>query len=387
VNEGALNPDGNCEAKGLQIPPIARPGDPLSDVDTPALVLDLTAFEDNLGAMQGLADRHGLALRPHAKAHRCPEISLRQLARGAIGVCCQKVSEIVPFLAAGIRDIHLSNEVVGRDKLDLLARLARHGSITVCVDHAQAAQALSSALVKHQASMGVLVEVDVGQNRCGVQAPEELVTLAQQLQALPQVHFAGIQAYHGGLQHTRGLDERRAAWKAAVALIRRHLDALARAGIACPVVTGGGTGSAILDVTSDVFTEIQAGTYAFMDADYGGIDWEAATKFQHSLFLLATVMSRPAPDRAVLDVGLKSTTAESGLPQVAGFPGVRCVSVNDEHSILEIENGAIAPELGAKIRLIPGHCDPTFNLHDYVVGIRNGYVEAVWPISARGMSR
>lgn len=207
------------------------------------------------------------------------------------------------------------------------------------------------------------------------------------MQALPPLHFAGIQAYHGGLQHTRALNERKTVWQQTMALIRRHLDALSQAGIACPVVTGGGTGSAMLDVKSEIFTEIQPGTYAFMDADYGGIDWGETPLFQHSLYLLATVMSVPTQSRAVLDVGLKSTTAESGMPGVPDYLGVHCASVNDEHSILQIDEGVSRPVLGEKIRLIPGHCDPTFNLHDYVVGVRKGYVEVVWPISGRGLSR
>ncbi len=388
MNEVAQEPRRDAMADaGLQIRPVARIGDPLSAVDTPALILDLDSFEDNLRSMQGLADRHGVALRPHAKAHRCPEVSLRQLALGAVGICCQKVTEIIPFLAAGIQNVHLSNEVVGPAKLDLLARLARHASITVCVDNGQAAQALSAALTEHESSMGVLIEIDAGQQRCGVQTPEALLALARQVQRLPGMHFAGVQAYHGGLQHIKALDQRKASWEDALALIRRHLEALSQAGIACPIVTGGGTGTAALDVASGVFTEIQPGSYAFMDMDYGSIEWGHSRAFGHSMFLLSTVMSTPAPDRVVLDAGLKSTTAESGVPGVPDYPGVHCLSVNDEHSILAVDDSAAAPELGARIRLVPGHCDPTFNLHDYVVGVRGGQVEAVWPISARGMSR
>lgn len=371
----------------LCVQPIARVGDPVSAVDTPALILDLDAFEDNLRTMQVLAERHGVELRPHAKAHRCPEISLRQLALGATGICCQKVSEVIPFIAAGIRNIHISNEVVGAEKLALLARLAKQAQITVCVDDARAAQDLSDAMLAEKASVGVLVEVDVGQKRCGVQSSEALVALAQLVQRLPQIRFTGIQAYHGGLQHKRSLEQRQKSWDKAVKLIRKHLQALEQAGIACPVVTGGGTGTAAFDVKSDVFTEIQAGTYAFMDTDYGGIDWDDTLAFRHSLFLLATVMSAPSPDRAVLDVGLKSTTAESGMPGLVGYEGVRCVAVNDEHSMLCIDEGAQGPRLGDKVRLIPGHCDPTFNLHDCVVAVRGDRVEAIWPISARGMSR
>lgn len=371
----------------IPIPAAAQVGHALADIDTPSLILDLDTFEQNLRAMQVLVERHEIALRPHGKAHRCPDIALRQLALGAQGICCQKVTEVVPFVAAGIRDIHISNEVVGPAKLALLADLAQHAEITVCADHADNIQALSNALAERTRPLGVLIEVDVGQKRCGVQTPAETVALAQLVQSLPGLRFAGIQAYHGGLQHTHSMDQRRAACDKAAERIRKHLRALEHANIPCPVVTGGGTGSAVFDAESQVFTEIQAGTYAFMDADYGGLDWGDTPIFRHSLFLLTTVMSTPTPQRAVVDAGLKSTTAESGVPVVFDAEGVRCVAVNDEHSILQADDPAHRPSLGDRIRLVPSHCDPTFNLHDSVVVVRGGRVEAIWPISARGLSR
>ncbi|MGB6104675.1 MAG: DSD1 family PLP-dependent enzyme [Pusillimonas sp.] len=382
-----LTPRKTTPGNAIAIAPAAQKGDGLADIDTPSLILDLDAFEHNLRTMQVLAERHGVALRPHAKAHRCPEIALRQLALGAQGICCQKVSEAVPFVAAGLRNIHISNEVVGPAKLTLLAQLAQQADITVCVDHPDNIQALSDALDRHKASLGVLVEIDVGQKRCGVQTPDETVALARRIQSLPHIRFAGIQAYHGGLQHKRSLEQRQHSCEKAARLIRKHLHALDQAGIPCPVVTGGGTGSAVFDVASQVFTEIQAGTYAFMDADYGGLDWGDAPIFQHSLFLLSTVMSTPTFQRAVLDAGLKSTSAESGVPRIADREGVVCLAVNDEHSILQADSPACRPALGERIRLIPSHCDPTFNLHDSVVAVRSGRVEAIWSIAARGLSR
>lgn len=374
-------------AETIVVPPAARPGDPLSAVDTPSLILDLDAFEDNLRTMQVLAERHGVALRPHGKAHKCPEIALRQIALGATGICCQKVSEAVPFVAAGVRDILISNEVVGQAKLALLARLAKQAQITVCVDHPRAVQALSAMMVEHGASVKVLVELDIGQKRCGVQTPDEAMVLIQLVQKLPNISFAGVQAYHGGLQHKRSLDQRQKAADKAVRQVRHYLDAFAKAGIACPVVSGGGTGSAVFDVASQVYTEIQAGTYAFMDTDYAGIDWGEAVSFRHSLFLLGTIMSTPTPERAVVDLGLKSTSAESGAPRIVDHDGLRCVAVHDEHCILLATSPSERPEVGAKLRLVPAHCDPTFNLHDCVVAVRGQHVEAIWPISARGLSR
>lgn len=375
------------QAETIAIPPAARVGDLIDAIDTPSLILDMDAFEENLRTMQVLAERHGVALRPHAKAHKCPEIALRQIALGAVGICCQKVTEAVPFVAAGVRDVLISNEVVGGPKLALLARLAKQAHMTVCADNPRAVEALSAMMVEYDAYVQVLVEVDVGQKRCGVQTPEEAVALAQLVRKLPNIAFAGMQAYHGGVQHKRSLDQRQKACDKTARLIRGYLEAFARAGIECPVVSGGGTGTAAFDVASQVFTEIQAGTYAFMDTDYAGIDWGEALSFRHSLFLLGTVISTPTPDRAVVDLGLKSTSAESGAPQVADRDGLRCVGVHDEHCILVAASRRSRPEIGTQLRLIPGHCDPTFNLHDCVIAVRGQRVEAVWPISARGLSR
>lgn len=369
------------------MPPAAQPGDRIVDVDTPSLILDLDAFEDNLRTMQVLAERHGVALRPHAKAHRCPEIALRQIALGADGVCCQKVSEAACFIAAGIRDIHISNEVVGPVKLDFLARLANQAQLTVCVDSLRVLHDLSEALVRHSSTVGVLVELDIGQNRCGVQSPQEAIELAQAAQGMPNVRFDGVQAYHGGIQHKRSHDLRQRASEKAAKRIRRYLKEFSKAGITCRVVTGGGTGTAMFDVATQVYTEIQPGSYAFMDNDYARLDWGAALEFRHSLYLLGTIMSTPTPQRAVVDLGLKSTSAESGLPKIVGHPGVTCVAIHDEHTLLEADHSGERPALGSQVRLMPGHCDPTFNLHDTVVAVRGKTVEAVWPISARGLSR
>jgi D-serine deaminase-like pyridoxal phosphate-dependent protein len=368
-------------------PPAARVGDDISVVDTPSLILELDAFEENLRTMQVLAERHGVALRPHAKAHRCPEIALRQVALGAQGICCQKLTEAAVFANAGLRDIHISNEVVGPAKLALLGQLAAQARVSVCVDNAAALEALSAAMVKHAVTVGVLVDVDVGQKRCGVQNPDQAVALARLALGLPNIQFAGLQAYHGGLQHKRSLEQRQKSCERVYRLVRTYLQAFEGAGIACRTITGGGTGTAAFDVASGVFTEIQAGTYAFMDGDYASIDWGQALSFRHSLFVLGTVMSTPTADRAVLDFGLKSTTAESGLPVLMEPQGWRCTGVSDEHTVLRADEGAKPIKLGARLRVAPGHCDPTFNLHDSVVVVRGQSVEAIWPISARGLSR
>ncbi|WP_258129623.1 DSD1 family PLP-dependent enzyme [Achromobacter anxifer] len=373
--------------RGIALPPAAQPGDPLARVDTPSLALDLTAFEANLRAMQAWADRHEVALRPHAKAHKCPQIALRQLALGARGICCQKVSEALPFVAAGIRDIHISNEVVGPAKMALLGQLARTAKISVCVDNAQNLAQLSAAMVQAGAEIDVLVEVDVGQGRCGVSDDATVLALAQQARELPGLNFAGLQAYHGSVQHYRTREERANVSRQAARIAASYAQLLRESGIACDTITGGGTGSVEFDAASGVYTELQAGSYAFMDGDYGANEWGGPLTFQNSLFLLSTVMSTPAPDRVVLDAGLKSASAECGPPAVYGESGLTCTAINDEHSVVRVEPGATAPALGSVLRLVPAHVDPTFNLHDGLVVLKDGVVQDIWEISARGFSR
>lgn len=373
--------------RGIALPPPAQAGDPLASVDTPSLVLDLAAFEANLRAMQAWADRHEVALRPHAKAHKCPEIARRQLALGARGICCQKVSEAVPFVAAGITDIHISNEVVGPAKLRLLGQLARAAKLSVCVDNAANLAQISQAMAAAGAEIDVLVEVDVGQGRCGVSDDATVLALAQQARALPGVNFVGLQAYHGSVQHFRTREERAAVCRQAARIAASYQLLLRESGIACDVITGGGTGSVEFDAASGVFTELQAGSYAFMDGDYGANEWDGALAFQNSLFVLSTVMSTPAPGRVILDAGLKSTTAECGPPAIHGAQGLQYAAINDEHGVVRVAAGAQAPALGDTLLLVPSHVDPTFNLHDGLVVYRDGIVQDIWEISARGFSR
>nr|WP_232462465.1 DSD1 family PLP-dependent enzyme [Bordetella genomosp. 9] len=370
-----------------ELPPPARVGDPLDRVDTPCLVLDLDAFDHNLRIMQDWADRWNVHLRPHAKAHKCPEVALRQAAIGARGICVQKVSEALPFVAAGVRDIHISNEVVGASKVELLASLARQARLSVCVDHADNVADLSRAAARQGSRIDVVVELDVGQARCGVSSPIAALELARRIESLPGLRFAGLQAYHGSLQHRRGHAERAAASREAAVRARECAHVLARHDYHCAIITGSGTGTAEFDAPGGIYTELQPGSYAFMDGDYGDNEWAGELRFRNSLFLLSTVMSVPCADRLVLDAGLKSTTIECGLPRLHERPGLSYVAANDEHGIVRVAAGAAAPALGAKVLLVPSHCDPTFNLHDTLVAVRAGVVEGLWPIAARGLSR
>ncbi|MFO7483215.1 DSD1 family PLP-dependent enzyme [Oceanibaculum nanhaiense] len=371
----------------MPIPAPAALGDPLSEVDTPALILDLDAFETNLQLLATAAQAAGVRLRPHAKTHKCAEIAKRQMALGAIGICCQKVSEAEAMIAAGIDNVLVSNEVVGKAKLDRLAALRRRAWVGVCADDAGNVDDLDAAAARAGVRLPVLVEIDVGANRCGVAPGAPAVALARHIAAKENLEFAGLQAYQGRAQHIRDIGERRAAIDKAVAMVRETLDGLTAAGLDCLIVGGAGTGTFEMEAASGVYNELQAGSYIFMDADYarnlkeGG---QPVDEFRHSLFIYATVMSHPAAERAYLDAGLKAFSVDSGLPTVHEMDGAELVRASDEHGVLTLSNPGNSPKLGDKLRLIPGHCDPTVNLYDWIVGIRNGRVESLWEVTARG---
>ena len=364
-------------------------GQPVGEVDTPALLIDLDAFERNLAALNSSVAGRDVRVRAHAKTHKCPEIALRQISAGAVGVCCQKVGEAEAMVEGGVGDVMVSNEVVSASKLDRLALLARRARIGVCVDDAGNVEALAAAARAAAVTLDVYVEIDVGARRCGVAPGAAAVALARKVQASRGLRFAGLQAYHGSAQHIRGMAERRAAIEFAAAGVRATRDALADAGIECPIVAGAGSGSYLFEVETGAWNELQPGSYVFMDADYARNEWAAPLpRFEHALFVLATVMSHPARGRAVLDAGLKASSIDSGLPAVWGMPGVRYARASDEHGVLELAAEAPELRLGQKLLLVPGHCDPTVNLHDQYVcvrgGIESGTVEALWPITARG---
>jgi D-threonine aldolase len=363
----------------------ARIGDPLEAVETPALVIDLDAFEHNLDLMANAVRGSGLALRPHAKSHKCPDIAKAQVERGAVGICCQKVDEAAAFVAAGIADVLVTNEIVVPSKIARLAALAKSATIGVLVDDARVIPDLSAAAVQAGGTLHVYVEIDVGAARCGVVPGDAAVPLARAANEARGLRFRGIHAYQGAAQHLRKPAERRAAIERASALSGETKTLIERAGIACPVITGAGTGTWQLERDSHVYTELQPGSYVFMDADYArnalAPDEHA---FEHSLYVLSTVMSVPTRDRAVVDAGLKALAVDSGLPEVHAARGLRYAKASDEHGVLDVDPSQAQPATGDRVWLIPGHCDPTVNLYDWIVGMRGQRVECVWPVSARG---
>ncbi len=368
----------------MQSPP-ARVGDSVDDIDTPALVVDLDPLERNLDLMANAARGSGVALRPHAKSHKCPDIALLQEERGAVGICCQKVGEAEAFVAAGIRDVLVTNEIVGEKKQQRLARLAQDAKIGVLADDAASVLHLGAAARAAGVAIDVLVEIDVGAQRCGVLPGAPALAIAQAIARTPGLVFRGLHAYHGAAQHLRKPDERKAAIARAVAFAQETKALIESAGIACGTVTGAGTGTWQHERDSGVYTEIQPGSYVFMDADYHRNALAPDEHhFEQSLYVLATVMSTPARNRAIVDAGLKAFAFDSGPPQVYGARGLDYVKASDEHGVLTVSDDAEPPLLGDRVWLIPGHCDPTANLYDWIVGVRGTRVECLWPVSARG---
>jgi D-serine deaminase-like pyridoxal phosphate-dependent protein len=320
-------------------------------------------------------------VRAHAKTHKCAEIAKRQLEYGAVGVCCQKVAEAEALVEGGITDVLVSNEVVGAPKIARLAALSQRAHIGVCVDHPDNLAALEASGAK----LDVYIELEVGMRRCGIAPGEPALALARTISKSKTLRFAGLQAYHGRAQHMRTMEERHAAIEAAAQHVFEMKRLLQKAGIPCPIVTGAGSGTYMLEVEAGAWDEIQPGSYIFMDVDYAKNEWAAPLpRFEHALFVLATVMSRPAADRAIVDAGLKASSVDSGLPLVWRREGLTYRGASDEHGVIEIAAGAQAPALGDKLYLVPGHCDPTVNLYDWYVCVRNGRVETVWSVTARG---
>ena len=368
-------------------------GSDVQSIETPALVINQGAMQRNIERMAAFARSHGLALRPHEKTHKSAAIARLQIEAGAVGVCVQKLSEAEALAAAGVADIFISNQVIAPAKLARLVALARRITLAVAVDSTLGIERLVEAWLAGNiegasVDLGVFVEIDVGQGRCGV-APAAAGGLARQIVA-HGMRFAGLQAYHGKAQHLRGAPEREAAVRHAASCVRAALAGITSAGIGCPLVTGGGTGSFAFDAASGVYGELQPGSYVFMDRDYADNEADPrAPSFEPALFVKSQVISRGL-SHAVVDAGHKAHAIDSGLPQVWQRELV-FTNGGDEHGILQPRPGAAAealPQIGETVWLLPGHCDPTVNLHDrYLVvrgGLNRGTVDAVWPVDARG---
>jgi D-serine deaminase-like pyridoxal phosphate-dependent protein len=361
----------------------ARIGMSVQDIETPALVVDLDILEDNIRAMATYVRENGIRLRPHGKAHKSPHIAAVQIANGAVGVCCQKVSEAETFVASGIGDVLITNEIVGRQKLKAVADLAQLAQIGICIDDPAQVSALAEVAKSKKAQIDVYVEIDVGHGRCGMAVGPKVGEVAVLIERTEGLRFGGLQAYYGSAQHFRSVGDRQAAIDQAAYLVRSAKLILNSTGIACPRVTGAGTGSYPIEIETGDYNEIQPGSYVFMDADYAKNEPNAnGVAFQQSLLVHTTVMSVAVNGQAVLDAGYKALSVDSGFP-VVWQRRAPVLGMSDEHTRIQQDDEAPL-RLGERICLVPSHIDPTVNLHDWYVGVRKGSVEVLWPISAKG---
>jgi D-serine deaminase-like pyridoxal phosphate-dependent protein len=355
---------------------------------TPCLLLDVDAFEHNLAAMMDLARRYRRQVRPHVKAHKCATIGRRQLEAGAVGLCCATVREAEVMAEAGLEGILVTSPVTAPAMIERLARAQDHGGdLAVVVDGEAGVEALA-AHGSADRPLVVVVEIDVGQCRTGVTRPEDAVRLARRIEGLPQLRYRGVQAYYGHLQHVPGYADRKAKAAEQWARLRPFLDALSADGLPPEIVTGGGTGTHLLDLEEGPFTEIQPGSYLFMDKQYGAIELMpgAAAPFRTSLSVATRVISANQPDLVVLDAGFKAMATDAGPALVAsGAAGEAAYQfMGDEHGGLRFSAGAARPSVGDLVCLVAPHCDPTVNLHDWFHVMQDGRLIDIWSIDARG---
>jgi D-serine deaminase-like pyridoxal phosphate-dependent protein len=377
-------------------------GQPVSAIDTPSLVVDVDAMQRNLSRMAEFARKHEIRWRPHAKMHKSSAIARLQMQAGAVGVCVQKTGEAEAMAAGGVHDIYISNEVVAPAKLARVADLAHQlaaerGKLAIAVDSLEGIRRLANAMNDRRrggqaAVIDVFVEIDVGQGRCGVRPGRMAVDLAHEIRKHPALRFAGLQAYNGKAQHLRTPQARRDAIATVVQDVQFTRKLMEQDGLQVPLVTGAGTGSMVCEAASGVYGELQAGSFLFMDADYAANERDPAQPaFEHALFVKSQVMSSGVL-HAVCDAGHKSHAIDSGLPRVltqAPTGELEYLNGGDEHGVLKPAAGnQRVPNLDETIWLIPGHCDPTVNLHNHLIGVagglQNGRVDKIIRVDARG---
>jgi D-serine deaminase-like pyridoxal phosphate-dependent protein len=362
------------------------------EIPTPALLLDLDRFERNVATMARHTAATGKRLRPHAKTHKCPEIARRQLAAGAIGVVCAKLAEAEVMADAGVSGLLVSTEIVGAEKIGrLMTLLDRAPDTLVVVDHPDNVADLSRAARAAGHAVHALVDVDVGTRRTGCQPGAPALVLARAVADSPAMRFRGLQGYAGQCAHVVGWAARRAASLAALEPLMETRRLIEASGLPVDIVSGASTGTYNIDSELAGLTELQAGSYCVMDLDYlriGGRTAERFTDFDLALTVLATVVSVPTAERAIVDAGLKAFATDRPFgPEAIERPGLTYEWAGDEHGRLLIGHSARPPALGERVEFIPPHCDPTMNLYDRLYAMRGTRVEGVWEISARGKSQ
>jgi D-serine deaminase-like pyridoxal phosphate-dependent protein len=358
----------------------------IDELDTPVLLVDGEAFDRNMQRMAKLAADADIAWRPHAKAHKSPAVAEMQIAAGACGICCAKLGEAEVMAAEGSKDILITTPVIGASKIMRLLHIANQASVSVVADDAGNLEEMAKFAQTLGVRPDVVIEVDVGQGRCGVQPGEPALDLARQVMTADWLHFKGLQGYQGAIQMTASFEERKQAADEALARLTGTAELIREAGIPCDYLTGGGTGTSVIDAAAGGLTELQPGGYLFMDARYRDIQWDDGNKvpFEQTLTVLASVISKPADNRCILDMGLKAVSSDGGPPVPVDVPGATFKFAGEEHGELSWEDGDCPLGLGDKVRFMPTHCDTTVNLHDRFIVTREETVTEVWDIAARG---
>jgi D-serine deaminase-like pyridoxal phosphate-dependent protein len=356
------------------------PGTRKAELDTPALCLDLDVVEGNIRAMADYCSAGAVRLRPHTKTHKSPVLAHMQMAAGAIGITCAKLSEAEVMAEAGLKDILIANQIVGAGKITRLVHLATYSDVMITVDDAANVADLNCAARDTGVTLRVLVEVNIGMNRCGVAPGQAVLDLARQIQAAPGLRFEGLMGYEGHTVFIPDPAQRRREAEASLCLLVDSAERVRSAGIPVSIVSSGGTGTYDITGRYPGITELQAGSYITMDAQYRE---KVGVNFAYGLTVLSTVVSAPTPDRAECDAGLKAMTRDFGLPKVIDPPGWELTGLAEEHGHLRRLDG---PRLrpGDKVEIVPNHGCTTVNLHDEYWVIRNRILAAIWPIAGRG---
>ena len=369
---------------GFNIP--AKVGMDISEIQTPSLIIDFKIFENNINKMRQFVLNNNVKLRPHAKMHKSIDVAKFQIENGgAHGICCQKVSEAEIFVRAGIKDILITNQITDTFKLERLAKItSKELKIGCCVDNKENIINIQKAAERNDSEIDIFVEYDCGANRCGIKSFNEINELIIMIKKMANLNFIGFQAYNGSIQHIADHKIRKKEVKDTCNKIRKLKATFKKYS---PFITGVGTGCFDLEVYEEVYDEIQVGSYAFMDVHYSSLKHDRklnnSNNFENSLFILTGVMSKALQNHAIVDAGLKSIAVDSGLPSAINS-NLEYIKCSDEHGIIADPNNVL--KINDKILLIPGHCDPTCNLHDWYVVVKNSKVIALWPVSARGFS-
>ena len=365
------------------------------DLNTPVLIVELDALDRNIARMAAFAEAHGLKLRPHAKTHKSPDIARRQIAAGAIGLCCAKIGEAEVMADAGLAGLHITSPVVSPPAIARLAALNQRSEGLMCVvDDPANVRALGAAVAAAgDAPLMVIIDIDPGIRRTGVPTPDAAVAVLDAIRAEPSLSYKGVQCYCGLQQHIAGFGERKAAMADRATFVRSVIAALSEAGGAPEIVTGGGTGTHRIDAALDLFTELQVGSYIFMDSQYlacdlTGEDATAGSPFETSLMIDARVVSATGPAMVTLDAGFKAFATDADSPQILhGAPEeAKFFFMGDEHGAVFSMTGTL-PGLSDMVTLAAPHCDPTVNLYDTYHVVQGDTLRALWPIAARGRSR